>query len=145
MTQSSASATSSGHYDPSPSFDAALAQVDLAEVTDEVQVKEPPSKRRRVAFRDDLEEVVGPQQPADWDEELQERDGSDLEELGELNEEDEEADVDIDNEGLPRISSSYLEDQAYNASKFGGFQEYFRHRRIKLWVTDCELSVDSGS
>jgi hypothetical protein len=129
MTHPSSSATSSGHYDLSPSFEAAIAQIELPPVAihaHDVGEEERPPKKRRVAFRDDAEEI---KVYNEVENPVHQREGHELELDQAEDADDSEAGG---NEGLPRLSSSYLEDQAYNASKFGGFAEYFRHRRIKL-------------
>jgi hypothetical protein len=127
MTHPSSSATSSGHYDLSPSFEAAIAQIELPpDSALDVGEEERPPKKRRVAFRDDAEEI---QDHSEVENPVDPREGHEIELDQAEDADDSEAGG---NEGLPRLSSSYLEDQAYNASKFGGFAEYFRHRRIKL-------------
>jgi len=136
MSQPTSSATSSGHYYLSPSFEAAIAQIvlpqDAAKVEDGVNEEQRPLKKRRVAFREDAEEIkshVEEEGAASQEGALEE--SSDAHSLPPDEADDAEL-HDDDNEGLPRLASSYLDDQAYNASKFGGFAEYFKHRRIKL-------------
>ncbi len=129
---------SSSLYDPSPSFDAALAAVDLTPPPPppaQPEAHEPPLKRRRVTWKEECEQEI-----VDRVKSSEEKvDPDQAESVGAVgprtNDDDEDADGDEDDDdesGLHVLASSYLEDAAYNASKFGGIHEYLKHRRIKL-------------
>jgi hypothetical protein len=126
MTQRS---QSSSLYDASPSFDEALAAVRLtpAPPAEAAETSEPPKKRRRVTWKEDEEkEIVG-----DVESFNEEVDPDYDDKAAAFQNTTDESELDT---GLHTLASSYLEDEAYNASKFGGIHEYLKHRRIKLYI-----------